>query len=125
MIAARATCFTFGALAPLLIVTVARGGEAAREPRANDQQRAFDITAAELRPHVEYLASPKLEGRGTGRGKQLAREYLEKAFRELRLEPLFGKTGYEQDIPGPANQEGERKLLGKNLGAWLPGSDPA
>jgi Zn-dependent M28 family amino/carboxypeptidase len=82
------------------------------------------ISSDDLRPHVEYLASPKLEGRGTPLGKQLAREYIEEKFRELRLAPLFGETEFIQDIPGPTGKNGERTLLGKNIGAWLPGSDP-
>src|SRR5262245_43344916 len=108
----------------LLVTIAARGDESPATAPGNDQPRAFHITAANLRTHVEYLASPKLEGRGTAGGKQLARAYIERQFQDLRLEPLFGKTGFVQDIPGPTNKEGERTLLGKNLGAWLPGSDP-
>src|SRR5262249_39622737 len=52
MIAPKATCFTLGALASLLLVSAARAGEPARDPTANDERRAFDIAAAELRPHV-------------------------------------------------------------------------
>ncbi len=82
------------------------------------------ISAAALRRHVEYLASPELEGRGTARGKQLARDYIQKQFEELQLEPLFGKSQFLQDIPGPRDKQGQPTLLGKNIGAWLPGSDP-
>jgi hypothetical protein len=74
---------------------------------------------------VEYLASPRLEGRGTLRGKELARDYLCKQFKELQLEPLFGKLGYLQDIPGPTGEQGERTVLGRNIGGWIRGSDPA
>lgn len=82
------------------------------------------ISPTALRPHVEYLASPRLEGRGTVKGKQLAGDYIQKQFEELQLEPLFGKSRFLQDIPGPRDKQGQPTLLGKNIGAWLPGSDP-
>jgi hypothetical protein len=86
------------------------------------------ISADAVRPHVEYLAGPRLEGRGTPRGKQLARDYLCKQFAELQLEPLFGKSGYLQEIPGlpvEPGQQGKRTVLGRNIGGWIRGSDPA
>jgi len=83
------------------------------------------IAAGDIRPHVEYLASPELEGRGTARGKDLSRQYLIRQFEELHLEPLFGKGSFEQDIPGPRAKNVERPVLGKNIGAWLEGSDMA
>ncbi len=103
----------------------ARSGEPPKATPAPYQSAVLGISADALRSHVEYLASPKLEGRGTTRGKQLARDYIVKQFREMQLEPLFGNMGYVQEIPGPKNKQGERTLLGKNLGAWLPGSDPS
>ncbi len=85
---------------------------------------AHDISAGAVRAHVEYLASPNLEGRGTVRGKQLALDYIETKLKELQLEPLFGESGFVQSIPGPRDAKGKRTLLGRNIGAWLPGSDP-
>jgi hypothetical protein len=82
------------------------------------------ISAAALRRHVEYLASPELEGRGTANGKRLSRDYIQKQFEELRLEPLFGESGFVQDIPGLRDKQGKPVVLGKNVAAWLPGSDP-
>lgn len=78
-----------------------------------------------MRVHVEYLASPRLEGRGTPEGKQLAIDYITREFEALQLEPLFGKSGFLQEIPGPRSSNQERRILGRNIGACLPGSDPA
>ena len=104
---------------------VAAGDEPAAPNPAQNSKSSGAISANAVRPHVEYLASPRLEGRGTPRGKQLARDYICKQFEELRLEPLFGKSGYFQDIPGPAGKRGERTVLGRNIGGWIRGSDPA
>jgi hypothetical protein len=109
----------------LVLMTTAGAEERTGKESVPDAVGRLQISAGDLRPHVEYLASPKLEGRGTPRGKQLAREYIERKFRELHLGPLFGETEYIQEIPGPTGKNGERTLLGKNIGAWLPGSDPA
>src|SRR4051794_28416068 len=51
-----------------------------------------------LRAHVATLASPAFGGR-RGEGGRKAAEYIEGAFRELGLRPLFGDR-YEQPIPG-------------------------
>src|SRR5579872_3432114 len=108
----------------LFFFALAHAGDPQKAKPATKQDALADISADAVRPHVEYLASPRLEGRGTARGKELARDYIEKQFQELRLEPLFGKAGYVQEIPGAKTKQGERTLLGKNLGAWLPGGDP-
>ncbi len=87
---------------------------------------SFDnITAASIRPHVEYLASPRLRGR-RGMGAWLAAEYIGKQFKSLGLKPLFATDGYFQPIPGVIDQpDGQRSIIGRNVGAWLPGSDPS
>jgi hypothetical protein len=72
-----------------------------------------------LRGHVETLASPEFEGR-SGPGGQKAAEYVEKALRELALEPLFDGS-YTQPIPG--REPGQ--VQGRNVGAKLIGADPA
>jgi hypothetical protein len=54
------------------------------------------IDSAQVLGDVKTLASPAMEGRAVGKpGGKLAREYLLARFRELKLEPAFGK-GYEQ-----------------------------
>ena len=96
------------------------------EPPANlaqDAQTAGEISVKTLQKHVSYLASPRLEGRGTPRGKQLALDYIEQRFRDLKLEPLFGKSGFVQNIPGPKNAEGKPTIVGRNIGGVLGGSD--
>jgi aminopeptidase YwaD len=73
-------------------------------------QRSADITADELRAHVKYLASEKLEGRLTGSpGGKLAAEYIAGEFKSFGLAPM-GTDGYYQPFEfisgvklGPAN----------------------
>lgn len=93
------------------------------DPPAPDRP-ATVITPADIRPHVEYLASPELQGRGDPRTKNLAARYLIARFEELGLQPLFGDS-YFQDVPGPKDEEGRKTRLGRNVGAFLPGDDPA
>jgi hypothetical protein len=120
-------------LIPLVVaVAVARlngnaitcGGERPSEKSAPVTATSKRIAPEAIRRHVEFLASPRLEGRGTARGKLLAAAYICRQFEELRLEPLFGTSGYTQDIPAPKSDDGEPAIMGRNLGAYLPGSDP-
>ena len=54
---------------------------------------APDVSAADIRQHVTYLASDALEGRGTGtRGEALATTYLSDLFKSWGLEPA-GSNG--------------------------------
>jgi hypothetical protein len=106
-------------------VTAANAGEPIAAKPAAGAAESAEISPAALRRHVEYLASPKLEGRGTRRGKLKAQIYITKRFEELGLEPLFGDAGFIQEIPGPAGKDGAKTVLGHNIGSWLPGSDPA
>jgi hypothetical protein len=58
---------------------------------------------ANLRKHVEYLASDKLEGRRAGEpGANAAGEYVAAEFRKIRLRPGVsvgnGKPGYKQSF---------------------------
>jgi hypothetical protein len=51
--------------------------------------------ASRTAAHVEYLASPKLEGRLTGTpGADLAAAYIERELKRLGAVPLPGATGY-------------------------------
>lgn len=130
------TAAAAGPFAPITLIIVATawcalpGSARGAPPAGEDRVAPAQAPAAELhvsteliRKHIEYLASPELEGRGGGRGKQLARKYIVDQFRELQLEPLFGDQ-YEQDVPGPAKENGAQTVVGRNLGAILRGTDP-
>lgn len=91
-----------------------------------DETATSSIAAEELRRHVAYLASDRLEGRGADtRGIQLAADYLEREAREIGLRPAFGSS-YRQPFvmtvgarPGEKNelsQEGPRSFrIGKDF----------
>ena len=72
-----------------------------------------------LKAHVEALASPGFGGRRDA-GAAKARAYLIDEFRRLGLGPLF-PGGFAQDVTG----KGPADVLGVNVGAKWPGSDPA
>jgi hypothetical protein len=84
----------------LLCVVFLVGGLAAQKP----QVRTVDPTEANLRRHIEYLASDKLEGRRTGeQGATLAAGYIASQFANLKLKPGVqgkkGKPSYLQPYP--------------------------
>ncbi len=57
------------------------------------------ITEADIRAHIERLASDEFGGRGpSSPGETLTVEYLENAFREMGLEPGNGDS-YFQEVP--------------------------
>jgi peptidase M28-like protein len=93
------------------------------------------IQAQHVRPHVEFLASEKLAGRAGPEAAEAA-EYVRKQFELLRLKPLFANGSFEQPVPGtgidndkPADLENggatknEPRIVGRNVGAWIEGSD--
>jgi len=68
------------------------------------QTAALDTTQANLRKHIEYLASDKLEGRRTGEpGATLAAKYIQDQFAKIGLKPgskvSSGNAGYMQRFP--------------------------
>ncbi len=69
-----------------------------------------EITAAEVKQHIYYLASDELKGRDTG-SKEIheAAEYIENEFKEYGLTPLFDNS-YFQEFPFIAKIE----LTGNN-----------
>ena len=71
-----------------------------------------------IKQHIEALASPEFGGR-QGALASKSRDYLIDAFKQLKLEPLFDGS-YFQDIPD--REPGY--LIGRNVGAKLIGSDP-
>ncbi len=98
--------------------------------RAIDPPSEFASTydESDVRPHVEFLAAPEREGRPGGHADAAA-SYIVDRFQEYGLKPLFGKTSagrdaYLQIIPNSASEDGEATVMGRNIGAVLPGSDP-
>jgi hypothetical protein len=105
------------------VLAADRTSRASRPPAPPEAQQIGEVifAPADLMRHVEYLASPELEGR-RDRGAALAADYVIQHLREAGLQPLFSGS-FEQPIPagdGPENAA----VLGKNVGAILPGSDP-
>ncbi|HMJ09277.1 MAG TPA: M20/M25/M40 family metallo-hydrolase, partial [Pyrinomonadaceae bacterium] len=77
----------------LLLIALAAGAVAQTAERATDVER-------NLRSHIEYLASDKLEGRRTGEpGATLASEYIASEFKKLKLRTANGATTYFQPFP--------------------------
>ncbi len=91
-------------------LTIGASGSRAGEPTPE---------AATLRDHVATLCSDEFAGR-RGEGARKAADYLVAHFRNYGLEPLFDGQ-YEQPILG----ETPDKVIGRNVGAVLRGSDPA
>lgn len=109
--------------------------------RADDLPNGWEgaIKPEHVRPHVEFLASRELAGR-SGANSAKAADYLTKQFRNCKLKPLFADGSFDQLIPtsaedrdedtGSKNGGGDEpvrkspRIVGRNVGAWLEGSDP-
>src|SRR5882762_10042319 len=66
-----------------------------------------DISGERIRPHVKFLASDLLEGRGVGtRGERLATEYIATQFALIGVKPAGDRGTYFQRVPmvGAATQ---------------------
>ncbi len=74
--------------------------------------------------HIRELASEKYQGR-SGPFAAMAAKYIQREFQELELNPLFAGNSYLQTIPGLSEGDEPPRTLGTNVGAILPGSDPA
>lgn len=89
-----------------------------------------EISAAigehELKAHVVRLAGQEFLGRGPGDGGDRAAEHLAAVFRKLPLQPAFGSS-YFQPIPWllTTPRADGKTVIGRNVGAFIPGSDPA
>jgi len=99
----------------------------ADESRQDEPQQTIPVAgairAAPLRKHVEYLAGPELEGRGSPASRLLAAKYLVREFQQLKLKPLWGEQ-FVQEVPGIRREDGTLPVWGLNVGAILEGSDP-
>ncbi len=81
------------------------------------------IHTHELRAHVYRLASPEFLGR-RGPGAARTSRHLVAAFQRLGLKPAF-KDSYYQPIPSLLTEgTSQASIIGRNVGAILPGSDP-
>jgi Zn-dependent M28 family amino/carboxypeptidase len=87
------------------------------------------ITGERIRPHVQFLASDLLEGRGVGvRGGTLTEEYLAAAFAATGAKPagdvVDGKRTYFQKVPlvGVTTVAAESEFAGLNYATDWVGS---
>ncbi|MBC8116696.1 MAG: M20/M25/M40 family metallo-hydrolase [Candidatus Saccharimonas sp.] len=127
------TLIAGGLVLSQLLSAVTWGEEKPTPPKAVTFEPA--IQADQMRPHIEFLAGPKMEGRASA-AKEQARDYIVERLKAAKLQPLFSEPpgasndkspttpGFLQAIPGAANEDGSIPILGHNIGAWLPGSDP-
>ena len=85
----------------LLGLAPAVGGSADSPSPSNRAQGASrGIQTQDLRRHIEYLASEKLEGRMTGSaGERLATDYAASVFENLKLEPAGERKSFFQTFP--------------------------
>jgi hypothetical protein len=90
-----------------------------------EAELSVEIHTHELRAHVYRLASPEFKGR-RGPGAARASKHIADAFERLKLQPLF-KDSYFQPIPSlvPDKETGKEGFVGRNVGAFIAGSDPA
>lgn len=91
---------------------------------AEEAEISAEIRPAELKAHVYRLSGPEFLGR-RGDGADRAAEHLAERFRKLPLKPAFGDS-YFQPIPWllTSPRADGKTVIGRNVGAYLPGSDP-
>jgi hypothetical protein len=96
----------------------------APEPKPAEKP-AWDspIQPKHVRPHIEFLAGEELKGRSDA-GARVAAEYIRDQFKKAKLAPLFEEESFFQNIPGRADENGEKPVIGRNVGGWIEGSDP-
>src|SRR5262249_18546779 len=92
---------------------------------AAEAEMSVDIGVHELRAHVYRLASPEFLGR-RGAGAARTARHLAAAFERLGLKPAFAGS-YAQPIPWLVKDSADSRdsFVGRNIGAVLPGQDPA
>jgi hypothetical protein len=115
----------FGLSALVLITCLVQPGFTDDTPTkvVGAQPVASVIQPAPLRQHVEYLASPQLQGRGSPESRVIAAKFLVQEFKAQQLKPLWGER-FIQEVPGPREANGTLPIWGLNVGGLLPGSDP-
>ncbi len=91
-----------------------------------ENELSEEIHTYELKAHVYRLASPEFLGR-RGPGAARTSRHIADAFERLKLKPLFDDNkSYFQPIPSLSKDKetGKEGLVGRNVGAVLPGTDP-
>lgn len=82
------------------------------------------INANELQAHVHRLAGPDFLGR-RDEGAERAAEHIARLFASMKLQPAFGDSFFQPIVdPGTAGKGDSPKTIGRNVGAFIPGSDP-
>lgn len=90
------------------------------------QAFAQNFSQKRIKKHIAYLASDKLEGRGTGTtGEEKARIYIEKQFKKNGLKPLGEKDSYFQGFQAKKGTPPNTKLVdAKNILGWIDNGKP-
>src|SRR5262245_9417987 len=108
---------------PVLLLTAGLAGDPFPYAEAEAELSAA-IHEHELRAHVFRFASPAFLGRRDD-GADRAAEHIAAAFARLQLKPAFGDSFF-QPIPWllTTPRADGKQFVGRNVGAFLPGSDP-
>ncbi len=107
-----------------LILAIALAGDPFPYEKEEAESSAA-INTHELKAHVYRLAGPEFMGR-KGDGGERAAEHIVAAFTKLKLRPAFSDS-YFQPIPwllSTPRADG-KTIAGRNVGCFIPGSDPA
>lgn len=92
------------------------------QPLVSAEDIGATISEEDLRPHLEFLASPERGGRDDW-GKVESRNYIIKHFRDLGLQPLF-EEAYVQVVPQFGATGDDPEIAGQNVGAYVTGTHP-
>ncbi|MEO0480624.1 MAG: M28 family peptidase [Planctomycetota bacterium] len=108
--------------APLLLTASAFGQE--NDSAADAEIPRLDtITVEDLREHVEFLASDKLQGRAAGtKGNERAAAYISKCFKDYGFERV-ASNGRSWFQPFEAESAFYKSVPTKNVIGFLPGTD--
>jgi hypothetical protein len=81
------------------------------------------ISAEEMKKEVNYLTSPELEGRMSGKkGNILAAKHIKETFESFGLQTMYQRFPVERRNAGPLKEKGDN--YSQNILAWIPGNDP-
>jgi len=117
------SCTICAAVFYFLVQSTAICREPATGKTAASASVARVISPDEIREHVEWLADPARRGRAR-RDAYPVGDYIKARFEKAGLQPLFENDSFFQSIPGPTRKDGTKTRYGRNVGGWIPGSDP-